>query len=296
MQHIPAPCFSPAAYLRMLLYTLAALLMRVVALAPLAFLASQWWYLALLCPLLMVFFVLPLRFSFAEAVFSKRFSVKEALNLSRYGEKLTEGLLHALSVSKWGLLLAAMLACAAYWYQGVDFPTVFATLTAMGKGATDVLNAVISVPDGGMMTGVCVALGALGLAALLWLYGAVRNSATRYLWALATLNDRDMRKERRRALMCRRLRQLGAGLVNLLLCVPFWAAVILCLKDVLVNLADILLTAYMTQTLPALDLSQAVLPLILSFALLYLPLVPVRRVLTAQFAARGAARRRGVAS
>lgn len=61
-------------YLRALLYMFMALLMRVVALLPLAtaFMwipaGSPFRWLAVLTPLLFIFFVLPLRFSFAQAL------------------------------------------------------------------------------------------------------------------------------------------------------------------------------------------------------------------------------------
>ena len=60
-------------YLRTLLYMFMALVMRVVAFAPLCALwvfpaGSQWRWLAVLCPVLLIFFILPLRFSFAQAL------------------------------------------------------------------------------------------------------------------------------------------------------------------------------------------------------------------------------------
>ena len=60
-------------YVRVLLYCLVALLIRAAALAPLAALFvfpadSLWRWLWVVSPLMVVFLVLPLRFSFADAL------------------------------------------------------------------------------------------------------------------------------------------------------------------------------------------------------------------------------------
>ena len=61
-------------YLCMLAYMVLALLVRVIAFAPLYCLTLEGGlkWIALLCPVLLVFFVLPLRYSFAEAVVPTR--------------------------------------------------------------------------------------------------------------------------------------------------------------------------------------------------------------------------------
>ena len=73
MQHTTAKHNPLTFYLRMLLYMLWRLLLRLLALAPLACLfvfpaGSPLKLLALLCPVLLVLLVLPLRYSFAEAM------------------------------------------------------------------------------------------------------------------------------------------------------------------------------------------------------------------------------------
>ena len=64
-----------AFYLRALTYTLFALLLRLLMLAPLLFLlmpaGSPWRWGALLCPVLLIFVVLPMRYSFADALVQK---------------------------------------------------------------------------------------------------------------------------------------------------------------------------------------------------------------------------------
>ena len=83
-------------YFRTLLYLFTALLLRLLALAPLCALlvfphGSALRWLALLCPALLIFLVLPLRFSFAQALVQsgkdRRFSFDVALNTADYGEK-----------------------------------------------------------------------------------------------------------------------------------------------------------------------------------------------------------------
>ena len=96
-------------YLRMLLCVILQLAIRVVTFAPLACLVVDglpvWG--VLLCPVLLIFVVLPLRFSFAEAVVLKQngFSFARAFSFADYGEKLKQSGLHALHVLKWGLPL-----------------------------------------------------------------------------------------------------------------------------------------------------------------------------------------------
>ena len=118
-------------YLIMLAYMLLALLARLVALSPLyalyAFPAdSPLRYLALLCPLLVLCVILPLRFSFAQALVRRKekhgFSMPEAFSFASYGEKLGEGVWHALHVFVWSLPLLAALVYA-YLFQNMAAAT-----------------------------------------------------------------------------------------------------------------------------------------------------------------------------
>ncbi len=292
-------------YLRMLLYMFMALLLRLMALAPLACLfvfpeGSPLKLLALLCPALLVFLVLPLRYSFAEAVVQKDgrryFSFDAALNLGNYGEKLAESLLHAVHVVKWGLPLFAMLIYGYYWYKEVDALTLLSTLSQLGRswsGAwTSVANfflglvgaATLTPPQNTLMDGAVAVLTVLGLGVAVWLYGAVRNSAARYVWAYADRNDHSPRKELRRRLRGRRLAQLGIGLVNLVLWIPFAFAAVTAVKSVVTGAAEALLASFMQQGSTGLDMAKAVMPLLAAFVFLYMPLLPIRRILTASFA------------
>lgn len=285
-------------YLCMLAYMVLALIVRVIAFAPLYCLTLEGGlkWIALACPVLLIFFVLPLRYSFAEAVVQKKgerfFDFKTAFGFSNYGEKLTESILHALNVLKWGIPLAAMLGYAYYWYTGVDALTVLQSVTELGAWGNGLWCKVLgfvgveAVPSANtMMDGVFVVLAVLGLGVLIWLWGAVRNSASRYIWVLATRYDRAPRVELRRRLMGRRMSQLGVAVINLILWAPFVVMALKALKSAVSDLSGVLMMAVMTGSMPAMDLASAIAPLAIAFFGLYLPLLPVRRWLTAAFAA-----------
>lgn len=142
-------------------------------------------------PVLLVLLVLPLRYSFAEAMVRRDgrryFSFDTALNLGNYGEKLAESLLHAAHVIKWGIPFFAMLIYGYYWYKEVDALTLLSTLTRLGRGWTNVWCSVanfflelvggaqLTPPQNTLMDGVAAVLAVLGLGVAVWLYGAVRN-------------------------------------------------------------------------------------------------------------------------
>ena len=290
---------SPLAfYLWMLLYMLCALVIRVITFLPLAALVqegSKWP--ALLCPALLVFVVLPLRYSFAEALVQENgercFSFAKAFSFGHYGEKLAESLLHAVNVIKWGIPLAVLIVYAMYWYNDVDALTMLQSITGLGAGWASIRVGIANlfsstdavVPANTMMDGIFVIAMVVVLAVLIWLYGAVRNSATRYSWVLATRADRAPRKELRRRLIGRRFLQLGVALLNLILCLPFALATALTLKTAVSDVSTLLMMAITTGKMPAMDLAGAVVPLLAAFFGLYMTLLPVRRMLTARFVA-----------
>lgn len=305
MQHTTVVHNPLTFYLRTLLYMFVALLLRLAALAPLACLfvfpaGSPLKLLALLCPVLLVLLVLPLRYSFAEALVQRDgrryFSFDTALNMGNYGEKLAESLLHAVHVVKWGLPLFVMLIYGYYWYKEVDALTLLSTLTRLGRTWTEMrctvanffLNLVgatpLTPPQNTLMDGAMAVLAVFGLGVAVWLYGAVRNSAARYVWAYADRNDHSPRKELRRRLRGRRLAQLGMGLINLILWIPFAIAAAAAVKEALTGAAEALLASFTQQGSSGLDMAAAVVPLLMAFLLLYMPLLPIRRILTAAFA------------
>ena len=205
-------------YVRILVYMLIALALRAAAIAPLAclFLFDGWKRaLAFLCPVLLVFVVLPLRRSFAQAVTQqpRRFSFDAAFSLDRYAEKLRLELLHVLHVIKWGVPMAVLLAGACYCYVAVDALTIFQTINDLGNGCAQLFG--LSTVNNFMLgMGAVGAVLVLGMA--VWAWGVARNSANRYLWALGA-----DRAEMRIRLKGRRLLQLLTALANLALCLPF---------------------------------------------------------------------------
>jgi len=283
----------------------AALLVRVVALLPLGALClfpagSQLRWLALLCPVLLIFLVLPLRFSFAQALAwpadGRRFSFRTAFSFSNYGEKLSESLLHALHIFKWGIPLWLMLGGVYYAYNQIDMITLMGGLSDIGAGVTTAEAAVGNffigifggaqiVPNGGLMEGLYAVVGVLGLGLLILLWGVVRNSAFRYVWAV-TPGDRNPHAEARRSLRGRRWDQLGIAIVNLILWAPALYVTFSALKDVLGDLSDAIFTLMSTEQASLPEFSGAVGPLLFAFLVCYMPLLPVRRILTSAFAVR----------
>jgi len=291
-------------YLQMLLYMILALVIRVITFAPLACLfvfeaTSPLKWLALLCPALLIFVVLPLRYSFAEAVVgTSSFRFDKAFGFGHYGEKLTESLKHALHVIKWGLPLAALGVYAYYLYNEVDALTLLTSVTEIGKGWNSLYCGVANffigifggealVPSANtMMDGLLVVLAVIALVVLVWIYGAVRNSASRYIWVLATRLDRDPKTETRRRLIGRRWGQFGIAVINFILWIPFIAVTAMILKNTVSDLSTVVMMAVATGSLPEIDLASSVMPLVGCFAGLYLTLLPVRRWLTFAYAVR----------
>ena len=293
-------------YFRTLLYLFTALLLRLLALAPLCALlvfphGSALRWLALLCPALLIFLVLPLRFSFAQALVQsgkdRRFSFDVALNTADYGEKLGESLVHALNVAKWGIPLAVMLIAGVYFYYNTDVITLLTGLSNLGAGTMAVLAAIANffigifggaqvIANGDLMEGLYTVAALLGIGVLVLLLGAVRNSAFRYIWALAQKADKDPRAEARRRLRGHRWQQFGVAMINLVLWLPTLYVVFTALKGVLSGLSDAMFTFVSTQKLNLPQLSDALWPLLFAFLVCYMPLLPIRRMLTAFFAAR----------
>jgi len=293
-------------YLRTLTYALTALSLRLVMLAPLLLLllpaGNLWRWGALLCPLLLIFVVLPMRYSFADALVQKPrqrcFSFDTALSVEHWGEKLGESFLHLLSVAKWALPLVAMVLFASWYYL---FPLeenpaeLMNALNAMGQWAASVWHAVADffvrlfggTPEahlqGGWAEGIYVIGIVLGIGLLVLLYGVVRNSCNRYIWVAATREERTPRTEIRRRMRGRRWLQLLVALCNLLLLLPWLVVVVLHVQAAFAPAMELVAGWLVMGDVMTMDLSGLTLPLTLAFFLLYLPLLPVRRILTATF-------------
>ena len=293
-------------YLRTLLYMFMAVVMRVVAFLPLGALllfpeGSYWRWAALLCPILLIFFILPLRFSFAQALVQptreRRFSFDKATSVQNYGEKLAESLLHALHLFLWGIPLWATLGAGYYFYQSVDIITLTKALGNLGANAVSICYAVANffigifngqqlVPAGGIMEGIYVVGGLLALDALILLWGIVRNSAYRYIWALATYLQKNPHAEARRRLRGRRWKQFWVAVLNLVLWVPTLLIVFTTFKGMISDLSKALFACVTTRQLSLPEMTGALNPMIFAFLVCYLPLLPVRRILTAFFATK----------
>ena len=179
-------------YVRVLLYCLVALLIRAAALAPLAALFvfpadSLWRWLWVVSPLMVVFLVLPLRFSFADALVqrprTRDFSIDRALSLRQYGEKLAESLRHALSVLKWAIPLAGLGAWGYYLKEQYTVKGLLDGLRELGKNVSGTWYAVVNffrglfghlpleTVEGSYMQGVYTVLALVGLGLLILLTG-----------------------------------------------------------------------------------------------------------------------------
>lgn len=294
-------------YIRVFMYMFVALLSRIICFVPLAALfifeeGSKLRWLALLCPLLLFFVVMPLRYSFAEALVQKRgsryFSYDKAFSFSSYGAKLCEGMLHILSVLKWALPFVPIVWYAKKCYDEMFFTEILQSLTDLGAKAKEIWDSVanfflklfgqapLAAPAGGIMEGIYVVLGVIGLALLIFLIGVMRNSATRYIWAVAERDNRPVRTEVRRRLRGRRFTQLLVALMNLVLLLPFFAIVYLCFKPMITELSGSLLNLMMGQKVDiAVDMKN-ILIVVGAFFGVYMTLLPARRILTAFFASR----------
>ena len=288
-------------YLCMLVYMVPAALVRAIALAPLACLfvmEGKLKLLALLCPVLMVLLVWPLRYSFAQAMAHKprRFSFGKALSLKEYGAKLKEALVHALSVAKWGVPLAGMAGFAVYAVKKIEYLDMYDSVKEMGDKCMQLVcdvsvwlngllgTQVVEMTSNNFMMGVGVVGAVVALGVLILLCGVMRNSASRYAWARAFEEGMPVRKAIRRCVKDRRVRQFGRALVNLLLWAPFLTVLAMVLKDTLSGMSTVLMMAMVTRQLPVEQLMEAVAPCAIAFGALYVPLLPLRRWNNAAFA------------
>lgn len=276
-------------YVSLLAYAVIAVLLRTVALAPLACLfvmegCGRW--LSILSPMIILFVILPLRTSFAQAMMQhpRRFSFCKAFCLKGYWGRLGSELMHVLHVLKWGIPFAALVGAAGYAYTSIDALTLFQSINDLGNRCAEIFK-VNTVNN--FMLGIYAVAAVYGLGLLVWLLGAVRNSASRYLRAYAVERGIDLRSASKRALRGRRLAQLGVALINLILWAPFLYVIGDALKMTVSDLSTVLMMATTTGRMPALDLMAAAVPAAAAFAGLYLTLLPIRRWNTASFVLRG---------
>ncbi|NLO84532.1 MAG: hypothetical protein GX096_03760 [Clostridiales bacterium] len=297
-------------YLRILLYMFSAFILYLLACAPLASLfifdeGSMFRNLWLLTPVLFIFLILPLRFSFADALVQdspvdRKFLFDKAFSFNSYIKKFDESMLHLLNVIKWGIPFFAATGGFLYCYFGMGFSEMISLIIKVGEGLTGIWHAIanffitlfgsihtLGAGSNPMLVGISAILVLIGITILIWLYGIVRNSATRYIWVIAKRKGRGIRQEVKSRLKGRRLEQFLVSLLNLVLLLPFLLVVAYSMRGVLSDLSTTSMLAIARMDFSVLSYADAVAPLLLAFFLLYLPLLPARRYLTAAFAVRG---------
>ena len=244
--------------------TLVLIAIRLIALCPLLTLLykgdSLLSYGWVLTPVLYLLWVLPLRFSMAEAMndflAGGRFCTGKLLSFNRYGRKLGLVVKHAVILLLWALPFIAALGYVGYtvFGSGTDVFTLIRKIMQVG-----------ALVGGTTIEGVLLIAVALIVSALPLLYGICRLSSQRHLWA-ANVTGKVLRGGR--------WAQLGWGLVSLLLLLPF--------IGVLGYLAfDLVKVFISTFKVPA--LTPVLWKVGLAALVLYLPLIPLRRLLTACF-------------
>ena len=302
-------------FLRTLLYMAMALLLRVIALAPLACLlifpsGSLLRFFALLCPAQIVFFILPLRFSFAEAIAQRPvrcfFSFDIAFTLKDYPKKLAASLRHALSILKWGIPFIGFMVYLFISLPAASPISIATSLGTLGQTTVGLYSQVAHIiggifgnaepilMEGGLAEGLLAFFGILGGLVLIWLYGAMRNSAYRYIWAISHHNGPNPHAQAHLCLRSKRFLQLLFALANTILWIPFLLQLTRTAKTIAGDLAFIAnlnlmdgLSLLKGDGLNELliGLLQRILPLLLALFALYFPLLPIRRILTATFSA-----------
>ena len=294
-------------YFRTLLYMFIGLLLRIAAFLPLVCLfvfpgGSVFRYGALLCPALLLFLILPLRFSFAEAMteylHTQYFSFNTALSTDRYTEKLTGGLFYLLSIAKWAIPLVAFLGYIYWMLSAANATFVLEAISGIGKSVTAIVmyvvvfvqnlfgNASTTKAAGGMVEGFYTLFAAIGLGGLIWLIGIVRNSASRYLRASTQQEGHRYCRETNRCVSERRGKQFLVAMLNMVVLLPFLYVAATSLRGTASDLAMAGLAAISTKTLAVPDFAAAAAPLFFAFLGIYMPLLPVRRYCTAAFAVK----------
>jgi len=252
-------------YADLLAGSLVQAALRLLALCPLLGLlaprTSPLKYLAALTPLAIVFVIFPLRASMAEAMADfmagGKFCTKKLVSFDRYAEKLKNALGHAGLVLLWALPLMAALGYLAFAFVGGGEIDALTALRFVG-GIGDLVG-------GSFMEGIVLMVLALIVLALPMCYGLCRLSSCRHLWAL---------KAPVSVLNGARIRQVGLGLVNTLLLLPLFALAAWVGLDIVKAFLDSFSFPSMTKYVYILAAGAAVL---------YLPLLPLRKLSVACF-------------
>ena len=258
---------------------LALIVVRALALVPLLALVyfkmgDPLQYIALLAPVLYVFAVLPLRYSMGEAMDralnGEAFSTLQLISFKDYGKKLAAVFMQGLHLLPWALPLLTGLAAGWYLlYQVEDGASVLRLVIDLGR---------LFGEGYGFKQGVYMILAFAGLLFLVLLFGMMRNGMVRFVWPAAGSRYKPARQETLRRLAGRRLQQLWVGLTQSLMMLPILLPA--------GYMGYRLLREYLKNRrldFANLQEPQMLIGIVLIFFLLYLPLLPLRRVLQAQF-------------
>ena len=198
------------------------------------------------------------------------FSSVHLISFSGYGQKLKAVFMQGLHLLPWALPLFAGLGVGWYLLYGVEDGTqVLRLFINLGK---------VLGPEYGFMEGIYMIVAFAGLLLLILLFGMMRNGMLRFVWAKAGGNYKTARREMLRRLKGHRLGQFAVSLIQSLLLLPVivpagymgWRV----LRDFIKTLRfDLTKMAEPQMFFGALAV----------IILLYLPLLPLRKALQAQY-------------
>lgn len=247
---------------------LVSILVRLIAFSPLLTLlfckAGDPLRLAVwLTPILYILFVLPLRYSMAEAALQAyqggTFCTTALVSLKRYGRKLSALISQGIRLLPWALPLSAAVGYGAYLYLGgVDSLTLMRMLQSLGKSLGG---------ESGFMEGVYLVAAGYSLLFLILLFGMMRNGMFRFVWAEMSGANQPARQEMLRRLRGNRIRQFAIGLIQVVLLIPFTAVE-----------GYLCYTGLRTGFTPLLAVG-----MVIAAVVLYLPLLPIRKILPAMY-------------
>ena len=258
---------------------LIAIVLRLIALCPLLALAfaapgSPLRYAALLSPGLYVFLILPLRYSLGEAMAHAlsggSFATGRLLSLRGYGEKLKAALAQGLRLLPWGLPFLVGAGIGLFYWHGNGIVFLQA-LQRMGR---------LLGPEAGFVEGIFIIALLGGLLLLVLLLGMMRQGMLRFVWASCGGKYRRAREEMQKRLAGRRLGQFGIGLLQGILALP------VALPGAYLGYRLLRLYLLSPKEVGAFLAQPLVLwGAVAALFLLYYPLLPLRRVLSALFVA-----------
>ena len=292
-------------YLAMVADKLLMVVLGVLCLSPLCLVKLCWGsplvWLGLLCLPLLLLVMVPLRYSFADALVqprenSRHFSLAKAFNLrDGYGEKLHFGLLNLLRNLLWGIPTLGLLGYCGWWgitnYYGTNVLTMMSSLEELGQVKYTVMNfflrlfgqAEVTVPAHTLADSFVVVGAAFLLTLVIWFFGACRNAGYRYVWAWSRQQGCSFSQGYQKQIKGRRGGHALVCLMNLVLWIPFLLVVYFSFKPVLSDLSQNFLEYVMTKSFPLKEIATSLLPAALAYVFLYLFVLPARNWLNARF-------------